>query len=695
MSAGDTVPASGAGPQGGRALCRPPGYGCEGRAERMQTYRPDIDGLRAVAVIPVVLYHAGLPALSGGFVGVDVFFVISGFLITGILRDELAAGRFSIIGFYERRARRILPALAAVILACLAAGLALAGPKELERLAQSALATLFFGSNIWFWQATSGYFAPDAELEPLLHSWSLAVEEQFYIVFPILLWLLFPRPRWLLLGVIWAACAASLAIAVIGVARAPSASFYLIPTRAWELGLGVVLALGGLPGTRAVWLREAIALAGLAAILGAMLLYDGATPFPGLAALPPCLGTAALIWAGMQGPTLTGRILALRPMVFVGLISYSLYLWHWPLMAFLRLHLGSAVLPFWPAAAAVAAAFVMAVLSWALIERPFRRRPPAGFSRRTIFSASAATIAGLGLLSAVIWAGGGLPERFPPIVRAAFAAARDINTAPADCVGRLPEAGLCRFGADADRDGPADVLLWGDSHAFASMPGVDAALRAAGLSGIFAGRNGCPPLLGVTRADGGRPGDCAAFAAAVMTWLQGRTDMKLVILSARWALAAEGWRVPGEAGGPAILARPEGPYPRDPSGNAALFREGLAATVAALRATGRRVIILGGVPEIGWNVPDQLARHLHWGRPLPPVPDLAAVQRRAARADAVLRALAAQEGVQLVPLAPAMCTPLCRVAEGERALYHDDDHLSRFGAIRVIAPLVMAALARN
>ncbi len=285
-------------------------------------YRPDIDGLRAVAVLAVVLYHAGVPGVAGGFVGVDVFFVISGFLITGILAHELDADRFSIVGFYDRRVRRILPALVLVVAASFVAGWILLSPAALRDFAGSAAATALFASNVWFWQ-TRDYFTQAAELLPLLHTWSLAVEEQFYIIFPLLLFALRRWSRATLTLVIAAGCTVSFFLSVLGVAWMPTATFYLLPTRAWELGIGALLALVSLPAASRP-LREAGAALGLAAILASVALIDVTTPFPGAAALPACLGAVALIWAGGQGPTYAGALLSLPAVAFVGLISYSL-----------------------------------------------------------------------------------------------------------------------------------------------------------------------------------------------------------------------------------------------------------------------------------------------------------------------------------------------------------------------------------
>ena len=294
-------------------------------------YRRDIDGLRAIAILPVLLFHAHVPGFSGGYVGVDIFFVISGFLITGIIAREVDEQRFSLVHFYERRFRRIMPALSLMILAVLAAACWLYLPGDIEGVPKSALAATLFASNLWFFTDT-GYFAGGADVKPLLHTWSLAVEEQFYIGFPILLMLVArfaARWRGLIVGAI---AAISLALAIALQRDTSGFTFYLLPTRAWELFAGALLALGAIPAARARWLREALAWSGLLSVAFAVIFYTRETVFPGITALPPVLGAALLLHSAPG--TSVGRLLSMPLFVGVGLISYSLYLWHWPLIVF-------------------------------------------------------------------------------------------------------------------------------------------------------------------------------------------------------------------------------------------------------------------------------------------------------------------------------------------------------------------------
>lgn len=418
-------------------------------------YRRDIDGLRAIAILPVLLFHAHVGGFSGGYVGVDIFFVISGFLITGIIAREVDDRQFSLIRFYERRFRRIMPALALTILVVLGAAACLYLPGDIEDVPKSALAATLFSSNLWFFTDT-GYFAGGADTKPLLHTWSLAVEEQFYIGFPILLMLIARcAPRWRA-GLVGAIAAGSLLLAILMQRDTSGFTFYLLPTRAWELFTGALLALGAVPAVRARWLREVIALAGLLAIAFAVACYDRDTIFPGATALAPVLGAAALLHCAPR--TSVGRLLALPPLVGIGLISYSLYLWHWPLIVFTEyatdLPLAGAV-----QVMVIAASLVAATLSWRFVERPFRntRSMPA----RRVFQFTGSAMLLLSTLSAALLLAGPWPSRFSPQVLRLIAGREDISPMRKRCHDSFMRgAAPCVLGANAR----PDATLWGDSH---------------------------------------------------------------------------------------------------------------------------------------------------------------------------------------------------------------------------------------
>lgn len=330
-------------------------------------YRPEIDGLRAVAVLPVILWHAGLDIFSGGFVGVDVFFVISGYLITQIIIGESVEGRFSLTRFYERRARRILPALILVMLCCIPFAWFWMLPDPLENFGQSVFATLFFANNILL-RMTSGYWELASEFKPLVHTWSLGLEEQYYLLFPLLVIGLWRFGQTALLRVIIGISLVSLAMTEIFSRIDPDANFYLLHTRAWELLAGSICSflLFGRPQRH----HDMLAAAGLGLILFAIFRFDEQTPFPSLYALAPVVGTALVIMFA-DGRTWVARILSIRVFVGVGLISYSLYLWHQVLFAFARINSYDPP-PQTLMLSLVAATFVLSYLSWRFVETPFR-----------------------------------------------------------------------------------------------------------------------------------------------------------------------------------------------------------------------------------------------------------------------------------------------------------------------------------
>lgn len=360
-------------------------------------YRPEIDGLRALAVVPVILFHAGLPAFAGGFVGVDIFFVISGYLITSIVIKELDQGHFSFGNFYERRARRILPALLLVMLCSMPFAWRWMMPDELKDFAQSLLAVLLFSSNLLFWQE-SGYFDGEADLKPLLHTWSLGVEEQFYLLFPLSAWLAWRCFRQHVVPFYLALLLASLLASQWRLAEDASAAFYLLPFRAWELLLGALLALreakaGGRTPPRWGELSGAV---GLLLILLSLALFGKETPFPGFAALLPTLGTLLLIH-GASSSTVVGKLLGQRLLVGIGLISYSAYLWHQVLFALTRLYtFNTAHIDVYKMLALLS--FALAFLSWKYVEGPFRSASRVPFRPLVITLAVATlTVAGFGL----------------------------------------------------------------------------------------------------------------------------------------------------------------------------------------------------------------------------------------------------------------------------------------------------------
>lgn len=386
-------------------------------------YRPDIDGLRCIAVLSVLAFHLSSGRLPGGFVGVDVFFVISGYLISAIVFSEIAASRFSVLAFYERRVRRIFPALFAMLIAVSVVLSVLLLPAEYVTYAKSVFAATTSSSNFFFWQH-SGYFDSPTS-NPLLHTWSLAVEEQFYILFPIFLVIIrhfFPQR---LKAAVLILFFASLVASEITLLYSSTTAFYMPYTRAWELLLGTIISLGYFPRLRGNLERNAISIVGILMIGYSAFRFNAQTPFPGLPALVPCIGAALIIGAGESGPSLVGRALSWRPVVFIGLISYSLYLWHWPVIVLndlgLSVNLSGIVSGKWALlllsqsakkVMEILVSFVLATLSWRFVERPFRAKP-LRVQRRLMFGLSAAVMTVLMLFSGAVTYARGFPGRFP------------------------------------------------------------------------------------------------------------------------------------------------------------------------------------------------------------------------------------------------------------------------------------------
>ena len=653
-------------------------------------YRPDIDGLRCLAVVPVVLFHANVPGIPGGFVGVDVFFVISGFLITTIIHRELTEDRFSLIGFYERRVRRILPALFAVTGAVFVVGWFTLTPADYARLGESILAALLFVSNIWFWQNSGGYIDGATDYLPMLHTWSLAVEEQFYIFFPLLLLLVFRlgkrfvRPALLLLT------AGSLLIAIWATPRMPEASFYLLPTRAWELGLGALLAVGLVPANAPRALREVAGVLGLVGVLLPVVFYDGHMEFPGLAAMPPVVGGALLIWAGTAGPVAATRVLSLRPFVIVGLISYSFYLWHWPIMAFARNRLATIELDLAWQVLTILLSFSLAWLSWRVVEGPFRIRPAqGGLSRSKLFVVASLGATGLASVAAILLlTDGAEKQRFSHDQLAALARVFP-DRAYEDCTGARAIEDLCVFNDVQARNGA--YLLWGDSHAESLLPALIELTADKQRSLVFANRGACVPIPGVARSDMSARMDkrCEEFRMSVLQHVLENEAIEVVILAARWPLYVEGRFFPDRPGRPFRLIR----FDLASGGtNAGVAYNALGDLVARLSAAGKTVLLVGSVPEISWDVAKRMSSKILFDVPMPGAMEASRVLARQKRSNDILVRLEQAGTVMVVNLAAEICVTECPTHIGTDAYYVDNHHFSPLAARKLALPVLRTAL---
>lgn len=495
-------------------------------------YRPEIDGLRAVAVIPVILFHAGVENFGGGYVGVDVFFVISGYLITTIILSEMNGGEFSIASFYERRARRILPPLYFVMLISLFFAWAWLIPSDMKRFSQSLVAVSTFSSNIFFWRQT-GYWTPSLEFEPLLHTWSLAVEEQYYVIFPLFLLLMMRFRNWWLLVTLIFIVIVSLVLAEWGAYNYPVANFFMLPTRGWELAIGAIIAFLSFckPALMAKLtankiFNEIFGIIGLSMIGYAVYAFMAA-PFPGIYALVPTLGTGLIIMFSSPA-TIVGRFLSLKFLVGIGLISYSAYLWHQPILAFAHhksLTEPSDFLVF----LLVFVTFPIAYLSWRYVEKPFRNRERT--SRRQIVQFSAAG----SLLFISVGMAGHVTDGFGVRYGSNLLALQKIVEKTESNFG-LSEAcnGNLTFSDECRTDDEPEVAVWGDSFAMHIVKGIIESNPDVKL--IQFTKSLCAPFSGVAHV--GVPlsplslsRECLEYNNMVLEWLRASKSVKYLAIS--------------------------------------------------------------------------------------------------------------------------------------------------------------------
>lgn len=545
------------------------------------TYRPQIDGLRAVAVLAIILFHFDPRIVPGGYLGVDIFFVISGFLITSFIMADLERGAFSLLQFYERRVRRILPALFVVLAATLPFAALYLLPSQQAAHARSLLATLFFSSNILFWTET-GYFTAEADLKPLLHTWSLAVEEQFYLFFPVILlalWRLGPR---VLVAALGAMFAASLIASTILAQEAPAANFYLLPSRAWELLAGALLAIAVLRGIVHNRFADLLSLAGLGMVAGSLALFEETTPMPSALGLIPVGGTILMI-AFASERTPVGRLLAWRPMKGIGLISFSAYLWHWPVIVFARFQFGDALAP-GLVAGLFATVLALSYLTWRFVEQPFRRYGArAWMPIRPFLATLAASAVGLILLTQD---GPGLAtvatdQATPASIEAKVATNYGLSDA---CEGAFTLSPSCRTS-----EAP-EVLLWGDSFAMHLAPAINAGVGARGMVQLT--KSVCVPIEGMSVVTPEYPADwadgCIDFNDQVLDWLAGQTSIRYVVVSSPFGIIYND--VYQRGGAVAVAPSPD------------LVRQALIRTAARVGAMGKTLVIVSPPPVTGDNI---------------------------------------------------------------------------------------------
>ena len=647
-------------------------------------YRPEIDGLRAIAVLGVLFFHAGF-GFSGGFVGVDVFFVISGYLITKLIVRDLDQQKFSLADFWKRRIRRILPASVFVMTVVLCAGYALLLPADLKDLSAASVAQTLFSSNVYFWR-TLGYFSGPADLMPLLHTWSLAVEEQFYFVFPLLLMATAKLRRRNLVALFTVAALASFVLSVWGTYTYPSATFYLLPSRAWELLVGAILAVT--PELSSSRRRDHwMSLLGVGLIATAFFGLDSETRFPGAAALLPCVGTALVINFCAQTSTLVGKTLSFKPLVFVGLISYSLYLWHWPILAFLRYCI-SENLSVSHRIFAVIASFACAIASWRFVETPFRHRSMS--TRQAVTGAFMTGIAICGV-SLFIWKSGGLPSRLPPTAQD-YAEGVEIPLHLAADTSSI-DKGLPSLGGDLADCQKTCFVLWGDSHAMAVGELVNDLAAKHNVHGVAAVRLMTTPVPGTWRPI--HKHVSVPWNDAVMRYIREKR-IPNVILASRWAVNIEG-RFNGSH---ETLIVDEQTKTVSPTESREVLRRGLRRLLSALEDQGTKVWVIGQVPVQPSNVArtTQVAALLN--RTPPKGVGLASHSLRLKNAHKIINDVTQQTNASFVdPVQYCFDANDTSIIGGNgRSYYFDGSHLSPYGAEQLLTECfdpILAEIAAN
>jgi len=647
-------------------------------------YRVELDGLRALAVLPVIFFHGGLTGFSGGYIGVDIFFVISGYLITSIILSEKAAGRFSLLNFYERRARRILPALSSVLLLSTLAAYFWMTADQLRAYSQSLVSVMTFSSNIFFY-LTSGYFEAASEQKPLLHTWSLSVEEQYYLFFPVLIMLLWPLgKKWLISAIFLIATLSLLCSQVLLSQHALDANFYLIFSRAWELMLGSLIAFVPLDQLKlARWHREVLSLLGLVAIAYAMVFFDNTTPFPSVWALIPVLGTCLVIMF-TQAKTWTGRFLAHPILVSLGLMSYSLYLWHQPLFAFVRMNsIGEPGLHMF--GFAMAGTLVLAFLSWKYVEQPFRNK--ARFSRAMIFKCSLASMllfSALGLTGHVYQ---GFEGRFqvPSYTDSVKYSPKRVSC-HTQGVNYLPPNQACRY--------HGNQITWavlGDSHVVEPAYALAQKLAPHGLGLLHLSFSSCPPAR---LFEASTPG-CSKWLDESLQYLRTHSEIQNILLGFRYSAFLYGDQ---------LKTYPHLPD-ENPANHFADAHQQLSATdarewywksfvqvVTDLLEANKTVYILYPIPELPLHINQAIKPFSVSGSTprlnLDKVSPFTYYAERNAFILKKLDTLPYAHRLHAIKPSEQICDQhFCAAVRDGKALYFDDDHLSLAGAEWVLQNL--------
>ncbi len=625
-------------------------------------YRPDIDGLRAIAILLVLFFHGGFRQLSGGFVGVDIFFVISGFLITGIILRETNTVGFSFVDFYSRRIRRICPALFLVLTLSIIAALFLLVPQDLQLLGRSLGGAVFFYAN-WHFYNQVGYFDGPATEKPLLHTWSLAVEEQFYLVWPLLFIALYHFVgRKALPHVILALLCLSLVASQYILQKDAAAAFYLLPYRAWELLLGAYIAFF-YTQARSKMIATSFGVLGVAAIAYAAVFFNAATPFPGIHSLIPCAGAALLIFAGQRSNIVSSFVLGAKPLRFIGKISYSLYLIHWPLFSLTRMTLDRDTTQV-EGLIIIAVSVVAATLSWHFVEFPARRTV---ISFPALAGVTASAMLAIGLCGSLFNITQGLPFRVSEGIVQADAARDAGHKGDGECRAvKAPVSIGCAIGS-LPHDDEYDFVIWGDSHARHLALAFSEQAAKRGLAGIIVWNAGCGPFLHDARLSP----NCAEANNQTERWIKTQENLKLVFLAGYWASYTNRFlSVTVDDGSSTGQNRKDGPT-------------GIGDTLRFLQSRNLQAVIVEDIPVFSRNVGLCTARARMFSQPEERCYTLAMseYERSEREASEILHRVSQRFGIPLLNTARAFCDrDACRVERNGVIFYSDSNHLNRAGA---------------
>ena len=639
-------------------------------------YRSEIDGLRALAVLPVIFYHAGFDLFSGGFVGVDVFFVISGYLITSIIVEELQQNEFSLTYFYERRARRILPALFFVMLISIYFAWNWMQPMQMKNFSQSLVAVSLFASNILFW-LESGYFEEISEEKPLLHTWSLAVEEQYYLFFPIFLIFIWKFERKKIIFIIFTILIISLLLSEYAWRYNKVANFYLTPFRIWELFFGSITAI--IIKDKTLKNNNFLSFIGLFAILFSILFYDETIPFPSFYTLLPVVGSVLIIIYA-NDKTLVAKFLSIKPLVALGLISYSAYLWQQPIFSFAKIRLLDEPSKLSMLMLSILS-LLLATVTWKYIEKPFRKKQNSPISKKNVFLFS---IIGLFFFTTLglygnLKKGDITKYQVSPTIYKSI----ERTNKQSECFGKNliheRKDWYCVIGKKKTKP---SLVVFGDSHGLSFLPTIDSAMSQLGQSGYFVATHACPPFLKIHSFHNDQSlRNCNKLNERVFNFIK-KNNIKNIILIARWTYYTDG----GYDGDDFsyIALENKSKKNKDISRNA--FRVGLKETVAAYKKLGVKLTVVSQIPQQKHKALDLYFESLREGDL---ISNISLKRRDHEELQKFVNSLFEKEEINFLNFTNIFCTSgVCAVGDKIKSFYYDDDHLSLSGSELILEPTI-------